>query len=114
MSFGLALRSSPGTLVGGALDMDSFPFLVGFVLFQTAKFLSNRYLSVVVLKVIRASASNCLPPGLGLKMLIFPAFGSVVWSLMMSFISSSCCLLSRFLKSCLSSDTIVLMLCILS
>ena len=112
MSIGFALRSSPGTFVGGALDMVNFPFLVGLVRFQMANSRLNWYLRVVVLKVMRASGSYCLAPCLGLKILTDPALRSPVWSLRMSLISASCLVLSMFLKSCLSSVIIELMLCI--
>ena len=57
--------SSPADLDGGALVM--LIFFVGLSLFQLAKHLSKAYLRVVVLKVIMASASNCLPFALGEK-----------------------------------------------
>ena len=78
MSFGCCIFLSPGALPGGALEMVSFSFLVGDVLFQAAKALSKAYLCVVVLNVTSARDSNCLAPVLGLRMLIAPAFSPLV------------------------------------
>ena len=50
---------SPADLDGGALEM--LIFVEGLSLFHPAKFLSKKYLRAEVLKVIIASASNCLP-----------------------------------------------------
>ena len=64
MSFVVGRALSPADLAGGALEM--LIFLEGLVLFHAAKPLSNMYLREEVLKVIIASASNCLPFVFGL------------------------------------------------
>ena len=78
MSFGWSSFSSPGALPGGALEMVSFSFLLGEVLFHAAKALSKVYLCAIVLKVTSARASNCFALVLGLMMVTVPATSPLV------------------------------------
>ena len=84
MSLGCCIFLSPGALPGGALEMVSFSFLVGEVLFHAAKALSKVYLCAVVLNVTSARASNGLAPVLGLMMVTDPAFSPLVcWAMIL-------------------------------
>ena len=76
---GLSLKSSPGVFTGGALEMVSFSFFAGLLLFHMANSLSKGYFWAVVLKFMRARGSNCLDPPFGLKMLIVPDLASPIW-----------------------------------
>ena len=87
-SVGVGWASSPGDLAGGALEMLSFS--EGLSLFQEAKVRSKAYFKVGVLKVMSASGSNCLPPVLGLKTSMVPAFASPECFYKIFSISSSC------------------------
>ena len=79
---------SPADLDGGALEI--LFFVVGLSLFQLAKHLSKAYLRVVVLKVIMASASNCLPIVFGYKISMVPDRASPLCLVRIFSISSAC------------------------
>ena len=63
----------------------------GLLLFQEADVRSKAYFKVGVLKLMSASGSNCLPPGLGQNTSIVPDFASPA-CLARIFSTSSCCL----------------------
>ena len=71
----------------------------GLLLFQVAKVLSKAHFMVAVLKVMSASGSNCLPPVLGLKTSMVPAFASPECFCKIFSISSSCLVWVMDLKS---------------